>query len=284
MKNIINADCLIKEALKEDAADNDVTTNFFIGNNRKAKAVLIAKADGVLCGVEIFKRVFKIADKNCKVISNFSDGDVLKKGDKILEVSGGAKPILSAERTALNFIQHLSGIATTTNRFVKALKSSKAKIFDTRKTIPAFRQLAKYAVRCGGASNHRMGLSSMVIIKDNHLRLIKDLSKEIELFRKAYKNIPVEVECQNFSQVKKALNARADLIMLDNMKFKDMKEAIKYIRAYSKNSYKPEIEISGGVNEKTAKKFASLDIERISAGMLTHSSKALDMSLEITII
>ncbi|MDR2771955.1 MAG: carboxylating nicotinate-nucleotide diphosphorylase [Elusimicrobiota bacterium] len=283
MKNITEIDCLIRKALQEDDAAHDLSTEYFVGQNRSAKAVLIAKDDGVLCGIDVFKRVFKIVDSKCEIVSKLSDGTIVKKGDKIMEISGKAEPILSAERTALNFIQHLSGIATITNKFVNSLKSAKAKIYDTRKTLPAYRRLAKYAVRCGGGNNHRMNLSSMVIIKDNHMRLIKDLSKEVEVFKKKHKNIPIEIECQTFPQVEKALEAKADLIMLDNMNLKDTKAAIKHIRASSKGSYKPEIEISGGVNDKTLSKFAALDVERISVGMLTHSSKALDMSLEITI-
>ncbi|OEG69419.1 hypothetical protein ATZ36_09670, partial [Candidatus Endomicrobiellum trichonymphae] len=207
----------------------------------------------------------------------------IKRGDKVLEITGPACAILSGERTALNFLQYMSGIATLTNKFVTFTNNGRTKVYDTRKTTPGYRELAKYAVRCGGGANHRMGLYDKALIKDNHLKFVKDLTAEISEFRKKYKNISVEVECENIKQVKQALDSKADIIMLDNTAFENTKKMIDLIRKSSRKEYKPEIEISGGVNLKTAKKFARLDVDRISIGMITHSSSALDVTLEITI-
>ncbi|OEG70745.1 hypothetical protein ATZ36_17385 [Candidatus Endomicrobiellum trichonymphae] len=279
-----NTDSLIDLALKEDGVFDDITTKEFIPKNKQAKAVLIANNLGILCGTDIFIKVFKTIDKKCRVSLKMKDCSQIKRGDKILEITGHAYAILSGERTALNFLQYMSGIATLTNKFVTSINNGRTKIYDTRKTIPGYRELAKYAVRCGGGANHRMGLYDMVLIKDNHLKLTKDLTAEISEFRKKYKNIPVEVECENIKQVKQALDSKADIIMLDNTTFENTKEMIDLIRKRSSTKeYKPEVEISGGVNLKTAKKFARLDADRISIGMITHSSSALDVTLEITI-
>ncbi|MCA6085488.1 carboxylating nicotinate-nucleotide diphosphorylase [Candidatus Endomicrobiellum agilis] len=283
MNKFINVSNLIDLALKEDSVFDDITTKEFVPSDKQAKAVLIANNSGILCGTDIFIKVFKTVDEKCKVSLKIKDGSQVKRGDKILEITGPACAILSGERTALNFLQHMSGIATLTNKFVTSVNNNKIKIYDTRKTIPGYRELAKYAVRCGGGTNHRIGLSDMVLIKDNHLKLTKDLTVEISEFRKKYKNIPVEVECENIKQVEYALDAKADIIMLDNTDFKNTKKMIALIRKNSTKEYKPDIEISGGINLKTAKKFAKLDVDRISIGMITHSSPALDVTLEITI-
>jgi len=276
-------DTLINLALKEDGSFNDITSKKFVPANKKAKAVLVANKDGVLAGVDVFIEVFKTLDDSCKVAIKKKDCDLLKKGDKILEITGSARTILSGERTALNFLQYMSGIATLTNIFVKAVGNNKAKIYDTRKILPGYRQLAKYAVRCGGGTNHRMGLSDMALIKDNHLKLIKDLTSEISNFRKKYKDIKVEVECESLGEVENALAAKADIIMLDNTTPKTASEMIDVIRKSSTKDYAPEIEISGNVNFQTIKEFAKLDIDRISIGMITHSAPALDVSLEVAI-
>jgi nicotinate-nucleotide pyrophosphorylase (carboxylating) len=276
-------DTLIDLSLKEDGAFNDITSKEFVPEDKKAKAVLIANKDGVLAGVDIFIEVFKKLDDSCKVAIKKKDGDLLKKGDKILEITGSARTILSGERTALNFLQYMSGIATLTNIFVKAAGNNKAKIYDTRKILPGYRELAKYAVRCGGGTNHRMGLSEMALIKDNHLKLIKDLTSAISEFRKKYKDIKVEVECETLGEVKNALTAKADIIMLDNTTPKTAGKMIDVIRKNSTKNYKPEIEISGNVNFQTIKEFAKLDIDRISIGMITHSAPTLDVTLEVTI-
>ena len=280
MKNI---DILIKLALKEDVIFKDITTKEFIPKDKKAKAILFAKKAGILCGVDIFVKVFKSIDQNCKITLKLKDGIKIKEGDKILEIDGLAKSILAAERTALNFLQYLSGIATLTYSFVQAVKNGRAKVYDTRKTLPGYRELAKYAVRCGGGHNHRMSLYDMALIKDNHLKLTKDLTTKVANFRKTYKKTSVEIECETIQEIKQALDAKADIIMLDNTSINNTKTMIKLIRDNSNAKYKPEIEISGGVNLKTARNFSKLDIDRISIGMLTHSVSALDLSLEVII-
>jgi nicotinate-nucleotide pyrophosphorylase (carboxylating) len=278
-----NTDSLIDLALREDGVFDDITTKKFIPKDKQAKAELIANSPGILCGVDVFIKVFKTIDKKCKVLLKMKDCSQIKRGDKILEVTGYAYTILSGERTALNFLQYMSGIATLTNKFVTSIDNGRTKIYDTRKTIPGYRELAKYAVRCGGGANHRMGLYDMALIKDNHLKLAKDLTAEIIEFRKKHKNIPVEIECENIKQVEQALDSKADVIMLDNTTFENTKQMIALIRKSSKKGYIPEIEISGGVNLKTVRKFARLNADRISIGMITHSSSALDVTLEITI-
>jgi len=279
----MNMDKVISLALQEDCADDDVTSQNIVLNSMKAAAVLIAREPGIICGIEIFKKVFLKLNKNFKFKIFIKDGQKVKKGDIILTVKGPARSLLSGERTSLNFIQKLSGIATTTNLFVNAVKNSKTEIYDTRKTIPAFRDISKYAVRCGGGKNHRMNLSDMVLIKDNHLALIEDLSAKVKEIRKKHKKLLVQVECETKKNVQDAIEAKADFIMLDNMKKGRLKKMIKLIRQNSTKTYKPEIEISGGVDFKAIKDYAKLGIERISIGMLTHSAPSLDMSLEIKV-
>ncbi|MDR0401858.1 MAG: carboxylating nicotinate-nucleotide diphosphorylase [Endomicrobium sp.] len=274
-------DDIINFALEEDMVFSDITTNGFICKNKLAKAVLIANKPGILCGVDIFTRVFRIINKKCNFQLKKNDCSRLKKNDEILTISGPVYAILSGERTALNFLQYMSGISTITNKFVKSVGNCKPKIYDTRKIIPGYREIVKYAVRCGGGINHRKNLSDMVIIKDNHLKFIKNLTFKINEFRKKNKHILIEIECENIKQVKKALNVNADVIMLDNTNFEDTKKMISFIRKHSIYGYNPEIEISGGVNIKTIKKFAKLDADRISVGIITHSSPILDLTLEI---
>lgn len=279
----MNTQKLINLALQEDGAFYDITTKEFIPKEKKAKVVAIANKPGILCGADVFAEVYKTISKECKVSKKLKDGSRLKEGQIILEVNGPAWAILSGERTALNFLQHMSGIATITNEFVKLVQNGKTKIYDTRKTIPGFRVLAKYAVKCGGGANHRMGLSDMVLIKDNHLSLAKNLTEKIKKFRKKYKNMKIEVECENIKQVQHALNAKVDIIMLDNTSYRKTKKMVDLIRKTSTKDYRPDIEISGGVTLKTAKRFAKLKVERISIGMITHSAPALDITLETTI-
>jgi nicotinate-nucleotide pyrophosphorylase (carboxylating) len=282
---IINGitETLINLALEEDGVFSDITTKEFVPKCKYARATLIANNSGILCGTDLFVKVFKAIDKRCKVSLKMKDCSKLKRGDKILEITGPARAILSGERTALNFLQHMSGISTITNQFVQSVSNGKTKIYDTRKTIPGYRRLAKYAVNCGGGTNHRMGLYDMVLIKDNHLKLTKDIIAKIAEFRKRYKDTPVEVECENTKEVNWALAAKADIIMLDNTSLKNTKQMIDIIRKSSTKQYKPEIEISGGITPKTAKEFSKLDVDRISVGMITHSSQALDITLEVTI-
>ncbi|MDR3071722.1 MAG: carboxylating nicotinate-nucleotide diphosphorylase [Endomicrobium sp.] len=274
---------LIKIALEEDGAYNDITSKEFVQENKTAKAVLVTNKDGILSGVDVFVEVFKTLGDECRFIIEKQDGAVIEKGDVILTMSGNARTILSGERTALNLLQYMSGIATLTNDFVKAASNGKAKIYDTRKILPGYRELAKYSVKCGGGVNHRMGLFDMALIKDNHLKFIKNITAAVADFRKKYKDAKIEMECENMDEVKKALSARADIIMLDNTTHTTVSEMIDFIRKNSTQDYRPEIEISGGINLDTVKGFAKLDVDRISVGMITHSASALDVSLEITI-
>jgi len=272
---LMNLKTLIKLALEEDISTGDVTTGALIPSSAVISAVFMAKEDGVICGLEAVKEVFKSLDKKIVFKPFVKDGGKIKKYQKIAAVKGRARAILSGERTALNILQHLSGVATLTGKFVKAARG-KTKIFDTRKTTPLLRELEKYAVRCGGGSNHRLNLADMVLIKDNHLRTVDSLELAVERIRREHKKIKIEIEAQNFQQVKQILKVNPDIIMLDNMSFKAMRRAIKYIRGNSGC----EIEISGNVNLKTAGRYASLRPDRISVGKITHSAPNLDISLE----
>ncbi|MBI5573102.1 MAG: carboxylating nicotinate-nucleotide diphosphorylase [Elusimicrobia bacterium] len=269
---LVDTKTIIKLALKEDAPKGDITTNALIPKNKIISARFVAKAAGVICGLDIAKTVFQQLDKKIEFVKKTKDGQFVKNGQVIAEVKGKARAILTAERTALNFLQHLSAIATTTRMFVVQADNN-SKIYDTRKTTPLLRNLEKYAVRAGGGYNHRLNLSDMVLIKDNHLKLIKNEKLRI---RNLPKNKKVEIECQNFEQVEEFLKLKPDIIMLDNMDFGLMEKCIKYIRGHSKC----EIEVSGNVNLKTVKKIASLKPDRISVGKITHSAPALDISLE----
>jgi len=292
-------DSLIKLALKEDIGKKDLTTEFLIPRDKKVKANIIAKEDGVIAGLKVAEKVFKICNmqygiwntgNGIKFRRKIKDGEKVKKGLVVAEISGPARTILTAERVALNFLQHLSGIATLTRKYVDAIKQVTSyklqvtRVYDTRKTTPLWRELEKYAVRCGGGYNHRMNLGEMVLIKDNHLRIIKNSKFKIKNLRKELpRNIKIEMEAQNLEQVRQALNAGVDIIMLDNMLFPEIKKAIKMIRKTqnAKRKTKPGIEISGGANLKNIKKIAQLGVERISVGEITHSAPALDISLEI---
>lgn len=283
MNIIKEIDKIVDLALEEDCAYNDVTSKSLSLQKKLASAELIVKDDGIICGIDAFKHVLLKLDKNFKFKVFFKDGQAVKKGDIILTLKGPAAPLLAGERTALNFIQKLSGIATTTNKFVKIIKGSKAGIYDTRKTLPGFRNISKYAVRCGGGQNHRMNLSDMVLIKDNHLALIDDLTQKVKEIRKKYSKLKILIECEHEKHVKNAIAAGADIIMLDNMKQPLLKRMVKLIRNSSTKTYKPLIEISGGVNFQTIKNYAKLGIERISIGMITHSAPSLDISLEVEV-
>ena len=275
---------IIKLALKEDIASGDITTNVFVPKNKKFKGIMTAKDKGVLCGINISKRVFKIIDSKAKFEIYANDGDIIRKGQKLMSVEG-SRGMLIAERTALNFIQRLSGIATYTNKFAEKLKGRKTFIFDTRKTTPGLRVFEKYAVACGGGKNHRMGLYDAFLIKDNHLAALganvyPALEEKISLIRKKYKGVKIEIEAKTLAQVEKFALLGADIIMLDNMNLKQMKKAIKIIRE-AKGKKTPEIEISGNVALKKLPLLSKLSPERISAGAITHSAAAMDISFNI---
>ena len=275
---MVNTNTIIIEALREDRAWQDITANTLFSSKIKAKAEMLCKQDGVICGLDIVKSTFKKLDKNSRVNVLVKDGQFVKKGKRIAVITASARSILSAERTALNFIQHLSGIATLTKKFANKLKGTKIKLLDTRKTIPGMRELEKYAVRCGGGANHRLNLNDMALIKDNHLKIDNDIKRNVSMIKAKYPKVKIEVECENLAQVKQAVESRADIIMLDNMSVSNINKASKLIRA---SGSKIEIEVSGGVNLQNISRYARLDIDRISIGALTHSVSALDISLEI---
>ena len=287
-----NLNSRLRQALKEDGAFHDITTRQLPGfAQKKVKAILLAKESGIFCGGFLARPVFSLLDPKVKVRLLKKDGSSIKKGQKLLEIQAKARAILGAERTFLNLACHLSGIASLTSRFVQAVKGTEAKILDTRKTMPMWRDLEKFAVRCGGGENHRMTLAEAVLVKDNHLKYLLDrhlppaeVYKAERLRRNKQKKFKfLEVEAKSYPDVWEGIKARADIIMLDNMSVEKMKGSIEFIRAARKalETEKPFIEISGGVHLKNAKKLAQLGVDRISVGAITHSAPALDLSLEI---
>lgn len=281
---------LIELALREDLGKGDVTSEALIDENLKGKGIIKALEDGVLAGIEIARLVFKRIDPEIVFKPLVKDGEKIRNKSKVAQIEGKVKSILAGERTALNFLQRLSGIATFTSKFVQEVKGTKTKILDTRKTTPGFRALEKYAVKMGRGENHRMGLYDRILIKDNHIRACggvgtairkvkKSLKNETFVSRFDLKNLKVEVEAKNIKEVKEAIQSEADWIMLDNMSSSQIKEGVRMIRS---NRRKIKIEVSGRVNLNNVKKIARLGVDYISVGALTHSAKALDLSLEFT--
>ncbi len=271
----------ISTALKEDVKTGDITTKATISKSKKAVGKFLVKADGIIAGLEIAKAVFKSIDPKIKFELKINDGSKVKYGDVAAIVSGRAQSLLTAERTALNFLQRMSGIATSANNYSEKVKHTKAKVIDTRKTVPGLRSLDKLAVNLGGCSNHRIGLYDMFLIKDNHIEVAGSITKAVEACVKYNKKhrtkFKIEVETKNLKEVKEALTTKADIIMLDNFEIDEMKKAVKIING------KCKVEISGGVNLDTVKTIAETGVDYISVGALTHSVKALDISLEITL-
>jgi len=264
---------LIKTALQEDLDGKGDITSESIFEDEAGEYLLISKDRGILCGSELFEGVFKYIDKNCKVYFNFKDGDSINKGDTVATVKGRVKNILTGERTALNFISHLSGIATKTGLFVDKT-GGMAKILDTRKTLPGMRLLQKYAVRCGGGCNHRMGLYDMVMIKDTHIDAAGSIKKAVEKVKNKLKEgYKIEVEARNLNEVKEALECNIDRIMLDNMDISTMKKAVEII------DKRAETEASGNMTLERIEEVSRTGVDFISAGELTHSVKAFDFSL-----
>ena len=275
---------IVEMALKEDVGPRDITTLLTILKGKRVKGVIRAKEGGVIAGVLVAKLVFETVDSKISFKIKVREGQKVKKGKVIAEVSGDARSILTGERTALNFLQRLSGIATLTDQFAEKVRPYKVKIFDTRKTTPNLRILEKYAVRCGRGHNHRMGLYDQVLIKDNHLRMIRGFSEVVRSIRKKIpKGMKIEVEAKTLRQVEDARRAGIDIIMLDNMTTERMKQAVKAIRARSKRtgSRIPLIEASGRITLKNVGEIARTGVDRISIGALTHSADTLDISLDI---
>ena len=266
---------LIKLALAEDIGPGDVTSQSLVGENEVGRGIILAKAHGVIAGLPIAQTVFREVDPRIEFTPLAQDGEPVAPGNPVAEVSGPLRGILSAERTALNFLSRLSGIATFTERFVAAVANYKAVILDTRKTTPGWRQLEKYAVRCGGGRNHRLGLFDMVLIKDNHIAAVGSLRAAVERVRKARINLPIAVEVRTLGELEEALALGVDRVLLDNMDLPTIQEAVRIVGG------RVPLEASGGVTLDNVAEIAATGVDYISVGALTHSAPALDLSLEL---
>ena len=278
MNNIslkVNADELIKSALREDITSEDITTASVMKTYQLGQVDLICKQDGIIAGLDVFARVFTILDEGTKFDFCVKDGDVVTKGQKLGVVTGDIRVLLSGERTALNYLQRMSGIATYTNSIVKLLSGTKTKLLDTRKTTPNMRVFEKYAVKVGGGTNHRYNLSDGILLKDNHIGAAGGVKQAI-LMAKEYAPFvrKIEVEVENLDMLKQALEAGADIIMLDNMSVEDMKEAVKLTKG------KAQTECSGNVTKENIARLVDIGVDFISSGALTHSAPILDLSLK----
>lgn len=267
---------LVKSALEEDGAFNDITTIATVVSDRHARGRLVARQSGVICGIPLAVEAFCMLDSKATLRVDCEDGTRVKPGDGVLYLSGHARALLTAERVALNFMQRLSGIASMTARYVDAVRGTRAKILDTRKTTPGWRLLEKYAVRAGGGTNHRLNLSTAVLIKDNHLASVDgDVGVAVRRARDlAPAGTKVEVECDRIEQVQAALEANADIILIDNMTTAQMRECVQLIGG------RAIVEASGGVNLDSVRAIAETGVDWISVGALTHSSPALDLGLD----
>lgn len=269
-------DEIIKNAIKEDINYIDVSSDYLIPETQTNEAYFVAKADGVLCGIDIAMRVFELLDDSFTKEVYFKDGDKIKKGDVIVRFKGKTVQLLKGERTALNLIQHLSGIASATNEIVEICKGTNAQITDTRKTLPGLRALQKYAVTCGGGKNHRYNLSDCAMLKDNHIDAGGGITNAVNILRsKIGHTTKIEVETRNLDEVREAVNAGADIIMLDNMTNEMMAQAVKIIDGKAKT------EASGGITNETVRAAAETGVDIISLGALTHSVKAFDISMKM---
>lgn len=274
IKRLEDIDHIITQALKEDIGSGDITTRLTIPANVKAKAQIIAKESGILAGSLFVKMIFRKLDPNIKINFNTKEGCQFNKGTIIAKLTGNARALLTGERTALNVLCRLSGIATLTRKFVDKISGTKAKIYDTRKTTPNLRFLEKYAVRMGGGINHRFGLYDMILIKDNHIQVAGSITNAIMRTQKNNSKMLIEVETKNLSEVKEVLALKVPIIMLDNMKLKQIREAVKLAKG------KARLEVSGGVNLRNVRKIAETGVDYISVGALTHSAPIIDMSME----
>ena len=269
-------DDVIKRAISEDINYIDVATDYLLDENEKSKAKFIAKADGVLCGIEVAMRVFGLLDEEFTYTLYQKDGENVKKGDIIAEIEGRTIYLLKGERTALNLLQHMSGIATLTNECVKQIEGTEATIADTRKTLPGLRSLQKYAVTCGGGKNHRYNLSDCAMLKDNHIDAKGGITPAVKALReKIGHTVKIEVETRTLEEVKEALSAGADIIMLDNMDNDTMAEAVKIV------DKKALLEASGNLTPERLRSVALLGVDILSIGALTHSVTAFDISMRM---
>lgn len=265
---------IIRRALEEDLGPGDITTEATVAGDRLGTAEFLAKEDFVLAGLEIARETFFQVDPEVRFSAHAKDGDLKKKGDVFARLEGPARSLLQGERVALNFLQRLSGIATQTRRFVETLQGTSAEVVDTRKTTPGLRVLEKYAVRVGGGRNHRFNLADGILIKENHILAAGGISTAVSSARKAAPHThKVEIETQTLAEVREALEAGADIILLDNMSLEMVREAVKEING------RVLVEVSGGVTLETVRALAEAEVDFISVGALTHSSRAVDISL-----
>ena len=272
---LTNADPLIRMALDEDITSEDISTNAVMREAKQGEVDLICKEDGIIAGLSVFKRVFTLLDADTEITFFCQDGDEVKQGQKMGVVRGDIRVLLSGERTALNYLQRMSGIATYTNSITKLLAGSKTKLLDTRKKTPNNRIFEKYAVKAGGGYNHRYNLSDGVLLKDNHIGAAGSVAKAVEMAKEYCPFVrKIEIEVENLDMVKEAADAGADIIMLDNMSHDDMKEAIRIIDG------RAETECSGNVTRENIAKLIDLGVDYISSGALTHSAPIMDISLK----
>lgn len=271
----LNVDPLILGALKEDISSEDVSTNSVMPNAQMGEVELICKQDGIICGLQVFERTFKLLDSETEVTFFVQDGDKVNKGQLMAKVKGDIRVLLCGERTALNYLQRMSGIATYTNQVAALLEGTGIRLLDTRKTTPNNRIFEKYSVRIGGGNNHRYNLSDGVLLKDNHIGAAGGVKKAIEMARSYAPFVrKIEVEVEDIEMVKEAVEAGADIIMLDNMTTGQLKEAIDYIAG------RAEIEVSGNVTKENIERIKGLGVDYVSSGALTHSAPILDISLK----
>ena len=271
----MQADQLIRMALQEDITSEDVSTNAVMRSAVKGTVDLIAKEDGIIAGLDVYARVFQILDEKTEVHFNFKDGDAVKKGDLLATVNGDIRVLLSGERVALNYLQRMSGIATYTSQVAKLLEGSKVTLLDTRKTTPNCRVFEKYAVRVGGGCNHRYNLSDGVLLKDNHIGAAGSVAKAVAMAKEYSPFVrKIEIEVETMDQVKEAVEAGADIIMLDNMTPEMMKEAVNFIDG------RAQTECSGNITKENIQKILETGVDFVSSGALTHSAPILDISMK----
>lgn len=271
----LNADHLLLQALQEDITSEDVTTNAVMPTAKPGQADLLCKQDGILAGIDIFRHVFELLDETVQVKAFFKDGDAVKKGDRLATVTGDMRVILSGERTALNYLQRMSGIATYTHSVAKLLEGSKTKLLDTRKTTPNMRIFEKYAVRVGGGCNHRYNLSDGVLIKDNHIGAAGGVKEAVRMAKEYAPFVrKIEIEVENLDMLREALEAGADIIMLDNMTPEQMRQAVQIVDG------RAQTECSGNITKENIAKILDIGVDFVSSGALTHSAPILDVSLK----
>lgn len=271
----LNADELIKAALREDITSEDITTNSVMPLYQKGEVELICKQDGILAGLGVFKRVFELLDGTVEFKMNFKDGDAVKNGELIGTVKGDIRALLSGERTALNYLQRMSGIATYTRSVADLLGGGKTKLLDTRKTTPNMRVFEKYAVKVGGGCNHRYNLSDGILLKDNHIGAAGGVREAVKMAKEYAPFVrKIEVEVENLDMLREALDAGADIVMLDNMSVEDMREAVKITAG------RAQTECSGNVTKENIEKLVDIGVDYISSGALTHSAPIMDLSLK----